>query len=491
MRNLKTILSRSCRLLMLAGSVMTAPVSSFGQNHNPDFGVSSTFLGGEPYILVGEDDNEVYPNRTPVELKYREEAPEGGRTGMTTLEWSSGGDKVDSYDSSSDEDGVVDGTASASPAGPWTWTDDAEQQDYDGKTIHLQGKAAAASGDTATLKASHDEDTGNPFEKTFTLLKVEFEGYESLEDFNPVANAISNDVQTAPEETPEKERTVEVVFTPSDFFQNYSDRITFEISSLTPDTSPNKGSIDDTAFKDSGGVEPVHYVSKFEAANTYMWNDPAIQAQRIYIRVLFDGDGIFDTAQPVDPPYPYIRVFSRFNYLWGPYPAPSEEEKFSMTIQHVIWKYNLSFSFTPEYSTDYDGGATIANGFDPDIGPPFATSWEGVYLGPGGMASEQFAANTLVHENSHYEDGMGYALRSGIGDEQYHEWVDGGRTSTLSDEKVVNIFAWIEGEKESILDQQAHPTYDYMHPGETGDVLTYWNDMVAADNDMTSHGYSL
>jgi len=156
------------------------------------------------------------------------------------------------------------------------------------------------------------------------LLKVDLEGYESLEDFNPVANAISNDVQTAPEPTPEKERTVEVVFSPSDFFQNHSDRITFEISSITPDTSPNKGSIDDTAFKDSGGVEPVRYVSKFEAANTYMWNDPAIQTQEIGIRMLFDGNEIFDV---VKPPYNLIRVYSRFNYLWLVYPASSDDDR--------------------------------------------------------------------------------------------------------------------------------------------------------------------
>jgi hypothetical protein len=311
------------------------------------------------------------------------------------------------------------------------------------------------------------------------LLKVDVESYESLEDFNPIANSISNDVQTAPEETPEKERTVEIVFSPSDFFQNYSDRISFEISSLTPDTSPNKGSIDDTAFKDSGGVDPVRYISKFEAKNAYQWDDPALQLQEVSIRVLFDGNEVFDI---VKPPYNLISVFSRFDYLWFRYPASSESERFSKTIDHVMWKYNLSFSFTPEYDgTMSSAGETRSNGI----------WWDGVYLGSAAMFSEQFAASVLVHENSHYEDGTDYVYLSSQGHDAYHAWVAGGRTGTLSSQDIDNIRAWIEGEKESILDQQDHPTYNYLSPGGVDSINDYWNDMISYENDVENHGYNL
>lgn len=181
MKDLKMSLSQKSFVLILSGMSLALPQSIFAQNHNPEFKVSNTFLGGEPYIFIGDDDEAVYPKRTPVELKYREEAPEGGRTGKTTLEWISGGNLVDSYDSEGDTSGVVDGGGSGETDGgddgKWTWSGDAEQQNFDGKTIYLQGKTAAAAenaADTATLKASHDADPEeDAFEKEFTLLKVD------------------------------------------------------------------------------------------------------------------------------------------------------------------------------------------------------------------------------------------------------------------------------------------------------------------------------
>jgi len=155
-----------------------------------------------------------------------------------------------------------------------------------------------------------------------------------------------------------------------------------------------------------------------------------------------------------------------------------------------MWKYNLSFQFTPEYDGSMgSAGETRAYGVDPPLLAPYGVAWDGVYLGSAAMASEQFAANTLIHENSHYEDGFGYVFLSSLGHDKYFEWVDGGRTEVLSNQDVINIFAWIEGEKEAILDQQAHPTYGYLHPGETVDIVTYWNDHVGYKNDMIAHGY--
>ncbi len=65
-----------------------------------------------------------------------------------------------------------------------------------------------------------------------------------------------------------------------------------------------------------------------------------------------------------------------------------------------------------------------------------------------------------------------------------------GQDGALSSQDVDNIYAWITGEKESILDEQDHPIYDYLSPGGINAINNYWNEMVSYENDMQSHGYN-
>ena len=193
MRNSKTILSRTARLLILAGLVMTAPVSSFGQNHNPEFKVSDSFLGGEPYIFIGDIDTDAYPLRTPVELKYRDgiEVP---KEGTVTLQWVTTGGAEDgavrvlANDSEDGTGGFTDGEDNTSVSGSWTWIDNDPDDgvddlgDYENQTMYLQGVADTvdSNGNVTNSYAGHvvkleTSLSNNPekFSKDFTLLKVE------------------------------------------------------------------------------------------------------------------------------------------------------------------------------------------------------------------------------------------------------------------------------------------------------------------------------
>jgi len=431
MRNLKTILSRSCRLLMLAGSVMTAPVSSFGQNHNPDFGVSSTFLGGEPYTLVGEDDNEVYPNRTPVELKYREEAPEGGRTGMTTLEWSSGGDKVDSYDSSSDEDGVVDGTASASPAGPWTWTDDAEQQDYDGKTIHLQGKAAAASGDTATLKASHDEDTGNPFEKTFTLLKVDLE----VEPDPPILSNYPSYESIVIEDGVRSDwEALITTLVDASTYDSLKGHLDFQAISAVPNTD-DKGQFPFEADEIQDG-EPVRYWAKTEDSQMRCEaeNGQAINpvTQKVTIGLFWNGTQVAETD---------VITRSRFNFLR----LKNEHDK---AIQSMFAKYSIHSRYANYTSASYDPSLPAGTG-----GATNSVTLS-VTIGSSALINERWLASVLYHEGTHVGQGPALLVQAAAGSAAYTAWealADPSSNFPIGTNTIIATFAY--SELEAYLDQ--------------------------------------
>jgi hypothetical protein len=176
---------------------MTAPVSSFGQNHNPEFKVSDSFLGGEPYIFIGDVDTDAYPLRTPVELKYRDgiEVP---KEGTVTLQWVTTGGAEDgavrvlANDSEDGTGGFTDGEDNTSVSGSWTWIDNDPDDgvddlgDYENQTMYLQGVADTVdsngnvtnsyAGDVVKLETSL---SNNPekFSKDFTLLKVDLAGH--------------------------------------------------------------------------------------------------------------------------------------------------------------------------------------------------------------------------------------------------------------------------------------------------------------------------
>lgn len=195
---MKTILEKmiyavaSCA--MVVAVVFTFSSSGVAQNHNPEFSVSNTFLGGEPYIFIGEDDKVAYPLRTPVELKYRDgiDVP---KEGTVTLQWvttggaEDGSSRVLANDSSSGTGGFTDGENNTSESGPWTWVDNDPDDgvdhlaDYEDKTIYLQGVAdvvdsngnvTSYAGNTVSLEATIS-DNPEKGSKDFSLLKVDLE----------------------------------------------------------------------------------------------------------------------------------------------------------------------------------------------------------------------------------------------------------------------------------------------------------------------------
>jgi len=168
--------------LIIIGMTMLA-VSLHAQNagnHNPEFRVPDTFMSGEPYIFIGEDDTEVFDPRTPITLQLRN-PPEVGEpyNGSTTLQWSNSPSNVLAFDESNamtgfkDEDQQGEGETS----GSWSWSND-NQSNFDGDIIFFQGSASAQSGSTVTLESYHSDDVNDKFTKDFTLLKVDVESID-------------------------------------------------------------------------------------------------------------------------------------------------------------------------------------------------------------------------------------------------------------------------------------------------------------------------
>lgn len=163
-------------VLAMTAITVSSPAQNAG-NHNPAFSVPNTFIGGEPYIFIGEDDSEVFEPRTPVGLQLRN--PPGQNepyNGSTTLQWSSSSSGVLAFDGElsmtgfKDEDRTGDGDTGEA-GDPWTWTND-NQANFHNDTIFLQGSASAQPV-TVTLESFHSKDPNDKFTKDFTLLKVD------------------------------------------------------------------------------------------------------------------------------------------------------------------------------------------------------------------------------------------------------------------------------------------------------------------------------
>lgn len=178
-------------------------LSVHSQNHNPEFSVSNLAFGSSNYIIIGEDDSQDYGLRTEVELKYRDGAPDKG---TTTLEWTSGSNKVFAYEGANSMTGFKDENRAADKAdtgGAWTW-DNTDQSNFDGDYIYFQGKAdhvdndgseVSYADDTVTLQASHSDSSEN-FSKDFTLIKLDI-------DAAKVSNGVGTSrLEESKEETP-------------------------------------------------------------------------------------------------------------------------------------------------------------------------------------------------------------------------------------------------------------------------------------------------
>lgn len=162
----------------LLSTVATSLYVQGAVNHNPYFDVSNVVVSGTNYIFIGEDDSADYGLRTNVTLKYRDaQIPDSG---TTTLEWTSGGNKVFAFDTSSGTTPFDQGMTSYddSDHGKWEWTD-SDQDNFENDNVYFQGKAdhvsdnseVSYSGDTVTLEASHS-DSSQTFSKNFTLVKL-------------------------------------------------------------------------------------------------------------------------------------------------------------------------------------------------------------------------------------------------------------------------------------------------------------------------------
>lgn len=213
----KMICAKGCSATLTA-LVIHFPLVNYAQNHNPDFSVSNLTIDSESYIIIGEDDEEASANRTTVDLKYREDTLPN--TGTTTLEWTSGSDRVLGFDTETDTEGFTSfddqGNAVASQTGAWKWKDDKQEEGadvennqygFDGRTIYLQGKTSASSGQTATLKSWYSKDSNQTedfaFSKDFTLLKVDVENLREqiITDAFEVSNKVTDqylDAQASP-----------------------------------------------------------------------------------------------------------------------------------------------------------------------------------------------------------------------------------------------------------------------------------------------------
>ena len=158
----------------------------------------------------------------------------------------------------------------------------------------------------------------------------------------------------------------------------------------------------------------------------------------------------------------------------------THDDRATKTFEHIMWKYNLSFQFTPEYDGSMgSAGETRAYGVDPPLLAPYGVAWDGVYLGSAAMASEQFAANTLIHENSHYEDGFGYVFLSSLGHDKYFEMgsMEAELRCPQQSTDVIKIFACGSRRERAILDisstSDIHAIICIQE--KTVDIVTYWN----------------
>lgn len=185
-------------VLAMTAITVSSPAQNAG-NHNPAFSVPNTFIGGEPYIFIGENDGEVFEPRTPVGLQLRN--PPGKDepyNGSTTLQWSSSSSGVLAFDEEDSMTGFKEEdreTGTAKTDGPWTWTND-NQANFHDDTVYLQGSASAEPG-TVTLESFHSEDPNDKFTKDLTLLKVDLEASEYAEQ-SPFIGASRSDSLALP-----------------------------------------------------------------------------------------------------------------------------------------------------------------------------------------------------------------------------------------------------------------------------------------------------
>ena len=181
--------------------------------------------------------------------------------------------------------------------------------------------------------------------------------------------------------------------------------------------------------------------------------------------------------------YHRILLHSRFEYYFHRIKKPSDSQRAADLIDYVLWKYNLSFPFTPKYDGNMTGddtiGETRSNGL----------WWDGVYVGRGALKTEHRLASTLIHENVHYRSGKENVKRSGDGSVAYDKWVASDFTRSLSTRDVENIYRWIIGEYAAINAEKNHVVYSYMSRDDKDSIEDYFTGIKEAENNMIAQGY--
>ena len=140
-------------------------------------------------------------------------------------------------------------------------------------------------------------------------------------------------------------------------FVQHADRLTFEVTEVEEqrDGEAKRGRIDATRFRETGGKEPIRYIAPAKHRPTGTGTTPTCKTRKVSFRVLLDGNEIVHVGLD----YHRILLHSRFEYYFHRIKKPSDSQRAADLIDYVLWKYNLSFPFTPKYDGNMTGDDTI------------------------------------------------------------------------------------------------------------------------------------